>query len=139
MVFGDDPRKPVEVNDELLCEACHAIFDQVNKKIGEKGRTETNIYEAVEGICDSKNFRVYKMIPPTMVKGCQAFIDKYEGLEDDMWKYGSEAEEKVCESVCQSVKYEAPKAPGSSPPPEKPKKKSKKKKSKKAKQEKEEL
>ena len=40
-------------------------------------RTEDAIYAAVENVCDQSNFRVYKMIPPTMKKGCDAFLDKY--------------------------------------------------------------
>jgi hypothetical protein len=76
MVFGDDPRKPVEINDELLCEVCHAVFSVVGTKLGNK-KTETAVYEAVDGVCDQSNFRVFKMIPPTMKKGCDAFMDKH--------------------------------------------------------------
>jgi hypothetical protein len=76
MVFGDDPRKPVEINDELLCEVCHAVFSVVGAKLGNK-KTETAVYDAVDGVCDQSNFRVFKMIPPTMKKGCDAFMDKH--------------------------------------------------------------
>mmetsp|Transcript_11328 Transcript_11328/g.15421 ORF Transcript_11328/g.15421 Transcript_11328/m.15421 type:complete len:177 (+) Transcript_11328:143-673(+) len=139
MVYGDDPRKPVEVNDELLCEGCHAIFDVVEKKIGGKKRTEDAIYGAMDNICNQENFRVYKMIPPTMKKGCEAFIDRYgEGIEEKMYKLGAEeAEKKVCKKVCKGQpEFEKPPPINSgaqTPPPKKKKKKSKK--AKKAKEE----
>lgn len=83
-VFGDDPRAPVQINNELLCESCHAIFDVVDKKMGGKWTSEDALYSAMDGVCEQNNFRVYKMIPPTMKKGCEAFLDRYgEGARDD--------------------------------------------------------
>eukprot|EP00976_Prorocentrum_cordatum_P050582 1021312-Prorocentrum_minimum.AAC.10 len=82
MVFGDDPRKPVEIDTELLCESCNAIVHVVTQKVGKKW-SEDAVYSAMDKICDSKNFRVYKMIPPTMVKGCEAFLDRHgDGVPD---------------------------------------------------------
>ncbi len=34
LVFGDDPRKPVEVDDALLCHACNAVLLEVTNQVG---------------------------------------------------------------------------------------------------------
>lgn len=99
MVFGDDPRAPVEVDKDLMCESCHALFDVWRKRIGSKTLTESLIYETFETptpICDQKNLRVYKAIPPTMQKGCEGFLDKYgEGtLQASCFLGGLTAESK---------------------------------------------
>jgi len=140
MVFGDDPRAPVQINNELLCESCHAIFDVVDKKMGGKWTSEDALYSAMDGVCEQNNFRVYKMIPPTMKKGCEAFLDRYgEGIEEVMYKGGKESESKVCEKACEGVSWSKDDKPTGGPPPGAAPPKKDKKKKKKAKKSKEEL
>jgi hypothetical protein len=52
------------------------VFTVVEGKAAGK-HTETALYDAMDGVCDQANFRVFKMIPPTMKKGCDAFMDKF--------------------------------------------------------------
>ena len=47
--------------------------------------TESRIYVALDGVCTFENMKVYKYIPPQMVRYCEDFLDKYgEFLEDVM-------------------------------------------------------
>ena len=142
MVFGEDPRKPVQIDNELLCESCYAIVDVLTKKVGKKW-TEDAIYTGIDGICKADNFRVYKMIPPTLQKGCEAFLDRYgDGLEETLYKAGAAAApERACASisVCKSYIFTPPASTAAQPMPPQPKKsKNKSKKAKKAKKVKEE-
>ena len=43
LVYGDDPRKPVEINDELLCESCHALLEQAERKLAGAKRDEAAV------------------------------------------------------------------------------------------------
>jgi hypothetical protein len=72
---------------------------------------ESDIYDVLGDICNPMNFRVYAHIPPTMVKGCEAFIDKYgDGLETTMWKnYGNDLDSEICTALCKDIAYTAPK------------------------------
>lgn len=49
LVFGDDPRKPTEMSDELICHACHAVVTEVEKKLAPLGsrRSEADVFDAV--------------------------------------------------------------------------------------------
>ncbi len=35
LVYGDDPRKPIEVDTTLMCHACHAAVAQTVKHVSE--------------------------------------------------------------------------------------------------------
>ena len=86
-VFGSHPNKPKEMTPSLLCNACRAIVIETEKKldvINPTGRSESDVYDVLDGICDQKNFRIYDHIPPTMVKACHNVMDRYreEGNDD---------------------------------------------------------
>jgi hypothetical protein len=74
-------------------------------------RGEADVYDTLESICHPANFRVYNMIPPNMVKGCEKFIDLTEGLEAKI-RTGTRAgvEEEVCKRHCEDngVTYTPP-------------------------------
>eukprot|EP00242_Pyramimonas_sp_CCMP2087_P003730 CAMPEP_0198212466 /NCGR_PEP_ID=MMETSP1445-20131203/26190_1 /TAXON_ID=36898 /ORGANISM="Pyramimonas sp., Strain CCMP2087" /LENGTH=152 /DNA_ID=CAMNT_0043886919 /DNA_START=138 /DNA_END=596 /DNA_ORIENTATION=- len=137
MVYGDDPRKPVDIDNELMCEACHAIVDVATKRV--KKWNEDSVYTVLDNLCkDATAFRVYKMIPPTMQKGCEAFIDRYgDGFEDALYKAGPEtADEKICvaHKVCKGYEFTPPPSSAGTVPKAEPEgSKKAKKKSKKAK------
>ena len=78
-LIGDDPRAPVEVDEQLICEACLAIVDHTMTELKKKGKVK-NMKIAISGIldatCNQKNMKRFKFIPPKMVKGCQSFMDE---------------------------------------------------------------
>ena len=78
-LIGDDPRAPVEVDEQLICEACLAIVDHTMTELKKRGKVK-NMEIAISGIldaaCDQKNMKRFKFIPPKMVKGCQSFMDE---------------------------------------------------------------
>lgn len=113
LVFGEDPRKPTEVTDELMCHSCHALVAEVHKKLHRKA-SESDVYDAVEGICSMDSFRTYKFIPPQMVKGCNAFKDEFgdnvEALILRGVKVGDSTraiEDRVCQDACDGVTYQS--------------------------------
>ena len=86
-VFGSHPNKPKEMTTPLLCNACRAIVIETEKQLdvlNPSGRSESDVYDVLDGICDQKNFRIYDHIPPTMVKACHNVMDRYreEGNDD---------------------------------------------------------
>ena len=107
LVMGDEMNKPVEITGELLCHSCHAVADVVATKLGKKKRNEANVDEALENICNAGNFRVYKFIPPTMVKGCQALLERHgDDVEGALASTDDAAQ--ACTKPCDGVEYESP-------------------------------
>ena len=57
-LIGEDPRAPVEVDEQLICEACLAIVDHTMTELKKKGKVK-NMEIAISGIldaaCDQKN------------------------------------------------------------------------------------
>ena len=40
---------------------------------------EVAITGLLDDVCDQANMKRFKFIPPKMVKGCQSFMDEYDG------------------------------------------------------------
>eukprot|EP00300_Choanocystis_sp_HF-7_P003372 c12585_g1_i1.p1 GENE.c12585_g1_i1~~c12585_g1_i1.p1 ORF type:complete len:155 (-),score=27.10 c12585_g1_i1:286-750(-) len=129
LVWGDDPSKPTEVNQELLCESCHAIMHQIAKKLP-PNFSEADVFDITSAICEQP-MRIYKFIPPRMKDGCAAFLarsgDDFEDLLLDFLRTDrNSAEDLMCASVCKGVSYVPPKQL-QEPKPERPGKTAKKK------------
>jgi hypothetical protein len=64
----------IEVDrDTMDCEICQAVVRELSrtldsKKTSKKGR-ETEVFQAIDKLCDMDHFRMYEYSPPTMLKG----------------------------------------------------------------------
>lgn len=121
LVFGDDPRKPVEVDDALLCHACNAVLlevtNQVHAKVGASKWSVPEAFAAMERICHHTRFRKYEYIPPTMVKGCHRFMDLHSEELEELLEKGSKVplssmQAALCHTYCSAagVVFEDPEA-----------------------------
>ena len=127
LILGEDPRKPVEVTKALLCESCRAVVEDTETYLAEKGwkRTEANVYAIVnaETLCTDQRLRTYEFIPPQMIHGCKAFLDRHgDGLEEEIVA-GGNVEKRVCSNLCDSAKPVRATSPDERVPPKKRKKK----------------
>lgn len=72
---GPDPKKEV-------CMACHATVNELEKMMKKRGggrrRTEVELTEDLEHVCETDNFRTYDLIPPKMVNGCKKVLEEFE-------------------------------------------------------------
>ena len=99
VMFGTNPRHDLELTKSQLCEACNAIVLEVNKRVTVK-RTEAEIYDALDGICEEKNLRIYKFIPPKMKQACEKVLDKFsDDMEERLRIPGPDLGERACGEV----------------------------------------
>ena len=76
----------------------------MDKALASKGskRSESDVMDALAGLCDMQSFRVYDFPPPKMVKLCQKVLDsEEEAFERVFQKAGksgkvSEMQDKIC-------------------------------------------
>ena len=52
-------RRPQTVKPELYCDACIAIVKESTKKLYNK-KSETEVFDAIENICNPENFYIYR-------------------------------------------------------------------------------
>ena len=91
-------------SDADLCHACRASVTELDKALASKGskRSESDVMDALAGLCDMQSFRVYDFPPPKMVKLCQKVLDsEEEAFERVFQKAGksgkvSEMQDKIC-------------------------------------------
>lgn len=90
IIYGDDPRKPVDTSDPALqCAVCKAVLTEAKKKLdglGKKKQDEVEIVSVLKTVCKQDNFMVYDFIPPKMTQGCEAFMASFDDLAEDFFK-----------------------------------------------------
>ena len=98
--------------DADLCHACRATVTEVDKALTAKGsrRGESDVMDALAGVCSMQSFRVYDFPPPKMIKLCQRVLDaEEEAFERVFTRAGkagkvAEIQEKVCgRAFCEGV------------------------------------
>jgi hypothetical protein len=76
-----DPKllKPNAITSELWCDTCNAIVRETHKLLRGK-KSEGDVYEITEDVCNPERYYTYSHPPPDMKQGCDAFIDRF--IED---------------------------------------------------------
>jgi hypothetical protein len=72
-----------DVSPALFCAACKATVEQLFAKLAKRGSkaSESDVMDAIDTVCDAKNFRAYDFIPPKMVLGCEQLMHFDEDVE----------------------------------------------------------
>ena len=101
---------PVLVTKSLMCRSCYAAVKEIRRHLPElfrmkkKMSRELLMFDAIDHFCDEGHFMDYTGFPYEFVKGCRAFLDRYN---DD-----SEVERRLvapgttdthCRAVCAEV------------------------------------
>ena len=71
------------------CEACHAVTDQVLQRAHGPGLAD--VYDAAEDVCTPARLTAYNLIPPVMVRACQALFDAHDELLELIQAHRSQA------------------------------------------------
>jgi hypothetical protein len=77
----------------------HVWHVQVRKKVHTKPWSESNALAFLDDLCNPKHLNSYEFIPPKMVKGCQAYLDKHGDEFQDALAVGG-AEEDMRHTLC---------------------------------------
>ena len=107
VVFGGDDK----ITPEVVCHACGATIKEIEKVLKLKAgsrRSESDVMDAVAGICTDKSFKIYDYPPPKMIKACQKLMDDHdEDFESAFMKKPAlstdEIEAIVCKKPCKNV------------------------------------
>jgi hypothetical protein len=105
-----------KITPEIVCHACGAVLKEVEKVLKLKAgsrRSESDVMDAVAGICVSESFKIYDYPPPKMIKACQKVMDDHdEDVEQAFLRKPkltvADIEEIVCKKPCKGVDRTAP-------------------------------
>lgn len=103
---------PRDVFDFRWC-ARHLLRFQVRRKVHTKPWSESDALAFLDDLCNPKHLNSYEFIPPKMVKGCQAYLDKHgDEFQDALAVGGSEDDMRnsLCGPLCDpfDIAFEKP-------------------------------
>ena len=69
--------RPVSIDQGLWCNSCQAVVQVMVERLKSK-KSEMDVLEKWEGICNYENFQRFNFPPPEMKKGCEEFVAEHE-------------------------------------------------------------
>jgi hypothetical protein len=97
-------KRPTSTSPELYCNSCQAITRELLKKLRHR-KSESDVMEALDDICNPELYMIYEFPPPEMRGGCETFImDWEEVFEKEMQTRTNnhDIEDKICYQITQA-------------------------------------
>eukprot|EP01062_Namystynia_karyoxenos_P038513 TRINITY_DN2794_c1_g1_i1.p1 TRINITY_DN2794_c1_g1~~TRINITY_DN2794_c1_g1_i1.p1 ORF type:complete len:350 (+),score=147.71 TRINITY_DN2794_c1_g1_i1:81-1052(+) len=97
---GKRKANPGGLSDELFCEGCKAVVDNMEKahakaqRMGDRRKAAASMAESLEKLCDVKNFPSYNFAPPKMIQACQAILSDYDDYLESLFTSAEDGRER---------------------------------------------